>query len=215
MTELLKIVHKCVDKIKDDFLLFSVATLVLMVAFPEAKMTTFIVYGTAVLIYVVVTLIKSRKQETNNRFLQNVDDFLNDPASWERRTIDHSDVYFYSRDNNYKIVTGDESIREWEPNIEPWMQNFPDPHVSEYNVYLKHGENTIAEYKFVYCDGARYFMPLPKKRCAEPGDDFRCNRFEYIWNRNSIEYKIGTVIGDFYRYENLEEVARFCGIVIE
>lgn len=64
------------------------------------------------------------------------------------------------------------------------------------------------------CDGARYFIPLPKKCCAKPGNN-RCNRFEYIRNRGSVEYKIAEVIGRFHDYENLGEVARFCGINIE
>ena len=38
--------------------------------------------------------------------------------------------------------------------------------------------------------------------------------FEYYWVKNSIEYQVGEVIGDFYRSENLAMVAKFCGIKI-
>jgi|GEM_PF-2687485 len=215
MNDLLKIIKICVEKIKDDFLLFSVVALVLMVAFPDSRFSIFTIYGIAVLIYVIIIMIRTRGQKSNNRFLQNVEHYLTRPEDWEMRMIGDSEVYFYTEDNNYKVVQGDTSLRNWEPRIETWMNNFPDAYVSEWNVYIKHGENVIAEYKFLSCDGARYFIPIPKKRCAEPGEGHTCNRFEYFWHRNSIEYKVGGVIGRFYNCESLEEVARFCRIIIE
>ena len=215
MNGVLKIIQLCVEKIKDETLLFSVIAILLAVTFPSERISIFILYLIALIAYAVITSIRLSKHQTDNRFLYNFDQFLKNTTDWERRTIDDSEVYFYTRDNNYKIIQGEASVRDWEPRIEPWMNNFPDAYVSEWRVYLKHGENVIAEYTFMSCDGARYFIPLPKKRCAEPGDNYRCNRFEYIWNRGSVEYKIAEVIGRFYRYENLEEVARFCGITIE
>lgn len=215
MNDLLKIAKICVEKIKDEFLLFSVVALVIMVAFPDARFPIFVVYGTAVTMYVIITMIRIRGQKSDNKFLQNVEQYLGNPEDWEMRMIGNSEIYFYVEDNNYKIVQGDSSLRDWEPRIEPWMNNFPDAHVSEWSVYIKHGENIIAEYMFMSCDGARYFIPIPKKRCAEPGEGYTCNRFEYFWHRNSIEYKVAGVIGRFYNCENLEEVARFCGIITE
>lgn len=215
MSNISKIIQLCVERIKDEILLFSVIAILLAVTFPSERIAIFTLYLIAVLAYITVTTIRLSKHQTDNRFLYNFDRFLQERTDWERRIIDDSEVYFYTRDNNYKIVQGDTSIRDWEPRIEPWMNNFPDAYVSEWRVYLKYGENIIAEYSFVSCDGARYFIPLPKKRCAEPGENFRCSRFEYIWNRGSTEYKIAEVIGRFYRYETMEEVARFCGIVIE
>lgn len=205
----------CIESIKDELLLFSVVAILFIVSFPEVKILVFIIYGIAVTLYAVLTSIRLSSHKFDNRFLKNFETFLENREGWEKRTINHSVVYFYTEDNSYQIVQGDEHVREWGSKIEPWMVNFPDASVFEYKVYLKHDETIISEYSFMSCDGGRYFIPLPKKRCAEPGENFICNRFEYIWHRGSIEYKIGAVFGHFYHYENLEEVARFCDIVVE
>lgn len=211
MNSLIKI---CIEKIKDELLLFSVIAILVIVSFPIAKTFVLVVYIIGVILYSIMTYIKLLGHENSPKFLDNFEIFLKTKGNWEKRQVDKSEVYFYKNNNNYKIETSNEIEKEWTAR-ESWMENFPDPHISEWKVYLKYGESKIAEFSFLSCDGGRYFLPIPEKRCLEKGDDYRCLKFEYFWNKNSIEYKLGEVIGDFYRGKNLKETAKFCDIKIE
>jgi hypothetical protein len=141
-----EIIKLCVQRIKDEALLFTVVAILLIVSFPDLNIVIFIIYVIGIIVYAVITGIRISNHKTDNRFLSNANKFLDDQLHWETRTINNSDVYFYSNDNNYKIVQSDNSIKDWEPGIESWMRNFPDSYVSEWQVYLKYGE--IVEYRY-------------------------------------------------------------------
>lgn len=207
------IIKICIEKIKDELLLFSVFVIIVSTSFPEFKIVIFILYLVAVISYTIINGIKVYQTKDNNKFLENFKNYLKNNGVWEKRMIENTEVYFYKNDNNYKIKQADERNQDWTAR-ESWMVNFPDSSIFEYKVFLKYGESQIAEFSFLYCDGCRYFIPIPKKKCIKQGDDWHCLEFEYYWEKESIEYNTGEIIGRFYHYTNLEEVAKFCGIKI-
>ena len=210
-----EIIKICVQKIKNELLLFSVITILIIVSFPSIKTYIFVIYIVTVILYTTVVIVKSLKiRKNSNRFLDNFNVFLENKDCWERREMNDKHVYFYREDNNYKIEESDKSYERWTAR-ESWMENFPDPSIAQYKVYLKYGESRISEFDFLYCDGSRYFIPTPQKRCLRRAGVAHCLEFGYFWIRDSIEYKLGEVVGDFYRGESLEDVAHFCNIEIE
>lgn len=56
---------------------------------------------------------------------------------------------------------------------------------------------------FINLDGGRYFLPLPEVR--QEGEE----KWGYYWTRDSIEYKVSKVIGEFYLFRDLEAFAEW------
>jgi hypothetical protein len=202
-----------IRKIKDEILLFAVFTILLSVSFSEHRVSIFLFFCTATSFYLVKTLIQSKQQTKDNKHFENFAKFLKIRSYWEKRMIDNWPVYFYSLDNNYKIEQSQDSHKTWTAT-EPWMDIFPDQRVSEYKVYLKYSDSKIKELIFVSCDGGRYFIPLPNKRLFEERINKDNAKFEYYWVKSSVEYLVGEVIGEFYRQNNMQEVAKICKIKI-
>lgn len=203
----------CVEKIQNEALLFAVIAILVIVSFPETRVYIFVIYAVAILLYSVITIIGLYRFKSANKFLENFEKFLKDKSNWEKREIDDSEIYFYKEDNNYQIKNSNDYRREWTAR-ESWMEHFPDHTITERKVYLEHGTNKIAEFSFLLCDGCRYFIPIPKKKCIKIGENYSCLKFEYYWINNSIEYNLGEVIGSFYDEKDLEQTAKFCGIKV-
>jgi hypothetical protein len=203
----------CIEKIKDEILIFSIVAILLIVTFPNYKILIFSIFCVAVLIFILNTFIKSKRQVIDNKHSEKFSKFLSSKENWEKRMIDSWPVFFYRQDNNYKIEQSKEVNKTWNAT-ESWMENFPDPHITEYKVYLKYGETKIEEILFVSCDGGRYFIPLPNKRVEMDINGKQMKKIDYYWVKNSIEYQVGIIIGDYYRKDNLQEVARDCGIKV-
>lgn len=210
-SNILELIKISLSKIKEESLHFSVVAILLIITFPNNKFYILGVYLFGLIIYTIINVLKLKNLKVNNRFLENFESHLSTKEDWESRIVDDLEVYFYVNDNNYKIEQSPEMVKEWTAR-ESWMENFPDSSIVEYKVYLKHGESKIKEFTFLSCDGGRYFIPLPKKKLIDSGDENRRPEYEYSWDIHSTEYKVGQIIGSFYREENLEQVARFCGI---
>jgi hypothetical protein len=72
-------------------------------------------------------------------------------------------------------------------------------------VELRINNSPVRELTFVSLDGGRYFLPLPDKS-VERG------RPVYSWFRESLEFKVGKIIGSYYRFDNIEDTAKFLGV---
>lgn len=129
--------------------------------------------------------------------LHEFEDLL-ESSTWHKEFIDHSEVWIADNDITFQIELGNE-LRQFK---EKWTDIYPDPNSSASPVYLKVNGNVIKEITFISMDGGRIFIPLPDLQMLD--DD----SVEYFWNLNSLEVKVGRVVGVYYIYNNLEGVAK-------
>jgi hypothetical protein len=121
---------------------------------------------------------------------------------WVREFIGNREVWISEVDSMFQIEVGDRD-RQF---TEEWTRRFPDEFgTSAYRVVLKVQGVEIKELTFVSCDGGRIFVPMPKCGNGEG---------EFMYDRHSLDYKVGRIIGQFYIYESMDGVARRAGITI-
>jgi hypothetical protein len=149
-------------------------------------------------------IIEPRVIVSANRTLEGFEALLS--GSWKKEHIQHREIWMCESDNDFQIEIGDND----EPFSEPWTHGFPDKkHCAKCSVFLRIGSTAIKELAFVYCDGYRIFVPMPD---AEIRDEAR----HFYYQRNSLKYKVGLVVGQdqFYIYRTLDGVANHCGIEV-
>lgn len=147
--------------------------------------------------------VVSYREEQEEKNIRNFERFVEN-EEWKKEFIDNKEVWICQKDNTYQIEIGQEG-RDFK---EEWTQVYPDKqHTTLYPVYLKIGGVQIKQISFIFLDGGRIFVPLPK--IITEND----SRF-FIWNRESLEYKIGKIIGYYYIYDSLEGVAKMSKIKI-
>ena len=202
MALLINLFRDIIRKIEDELLLFSAATLLLVIFFNEYRYWIFALYLIAVIGFVIYKIFEQKRPD--NKYIERFEQLLT-TSSWRREIIDATEIFICETDNNYQVEIGNSTSSF----TEPWTQVYSASHNStRASVYLRVNANRIREMTFVYCDSARIFVPLPKTR-TENG-----NRIFY-WSRNSLDYKLGKVVGDFYIYESMEGIARMSNIRIE
>lgn len=114
--------------------------------------------------------------------------------------------YWICKDNN--IFQIEISNRE-DKFSEPWTKVYPDSNGSwKTNIYLSINGTQIKQFIFIQMDGGRIFVPLPKQKINKN------KQVIYYWERDSLEYKIGKIIGEFYIYNSLEGIANKSDISI-
>ena len=122
--------------------------------------------------------------------------------SWVREFVGGREVWISEVDNMFQIELGD-NTREFS---EEWTRRFPDRHGSAaFPVLLKVQGVEIKQLTFISCDGGRIIMPMPKVAQVE-------EQSPYTYDRNSLEYKVGQVIGQFYIHKTLDGAAHRAGI---
>ena len=125
-------------------------------------------------------------------------------SSWSKEFIGNKEVWICGEDNAFQIEIDDKD----EEFREKWTKVFPDSNGSgKHEVFLSINGNRIKSHIFVWADGGRILVPLPK---TESKDD----KVIYYWERNSLDFKIGNIIGNFYIHNNIEGVAKMAGIEI-
>ena len=126
--------------------------------------------------------------------------------SWVREMIGDREVWISEVDNLFQIEVG----RRDRAVSEEWTRRFPDADGSStYPVLLKVQGVEIKQLVFISCDGGRIFVPRP---VATPMGD---QQLSFSYERNSLEYRVGQIIGQFYIYNTLEGVAQVAGITVE
>jgi len=115
---------------------------------------------------------------------------------WRQEFIDGDECWVCERDNTFQIHKGDDrrAFRE------KWTDVFPDQNGSMLDVHLKIQGVTIKSYPFISGDGGRYTLPLPDLVVVD-------DEPSYHWNIDSVEARIAEIMGNFYRYKTLAEVA--------
>jgi hypothetical protein len=111
---------------------------------------------------------------------------LDEAERWEKAS---DGVRYHVDFPEFTIADGDELVR---PFKEPWTEGFPDPHCSSHYVDLRYFGTTLKRLVFVYCDGARYRIPLPER------DESR------FWlRRSSLAWKVSKLYDQYYPLERI------------
>ncbi len=148
------------------------------------------------------TVISHTKSEEEGRSLKRFEALIENDE-WRKEIIDHKEIWICERDNTYQIEQG-EANREFK---EEWTKVYPNQNSYLYPVYLKISGVQIKELSFIFLDGGRIFVPLPQVE-SENGQR------RFIWRRESLVFKVGRIIGDFYIYDSLEGIAKMSSIKI-
>lgn len=88
-----------------------------------------------------------------------------------------------------------------------WSKGFPDPTSHKCLVDLNVSGATVKRLQFAHLDGFRYLVPVPEI-AVTPNEGESSGPLEYYYDRNSIEFLVGKIIGYFDHGINLEEFAR-------
>lgn len=123
---------------------------------------------------------------------------LLEQGDWIRERIYEKEVWMCAGDELYQIIVDYETSEDF---TESWTQVFPAKYSSSrYYVNLTIHGVIIKQLYFISCDGGRIFVPMPRIRVEKEVRSF-------FWDRNSLEYKVGLIINDYYIYEGLERIA--------
>ena len=200
--DLIKILKDVIARIKNELLLFSIVAIILIILFNDFRSQILIIYILGCLFFILTKFLNKKE---NNNYLLNFNKFLSDGHGWRKEFIDNKEVWFYNENNFYQIEVG-ESVRDFS---ESWTKVYPDKEGSWVKyVYLKAGNLSIKQFLFVSCDGGRILVPSPNREIVG-------GKINYWFDKNSLEYKIGKIIGDFYIYDNIEGVAKMSNIEIK
>jgi hypothetical protein len=109
-------------------------------------------------------------------------------------------------------------IKKWDDYwefTEPRTQVYPDNNWSgKYTVELITNGVITKTLFWVYCDWWRISVPIPKQEVLQKSEKMHDIEVKYYWNKNSIEFKVGKIIWEFYIYKNIEWIARVSKIEI-
>lgn len=124
---------------------------------------------------------------------------------WNKEFIEQKEVWICEYDNLYQIEIGERN----DNFTEAWTKVYPASNESwQKPVYLKIGGNHIKQLLFVAMDGGRIFVPLPEINSNN-------DQISYYWERNSLEFKVGRIVGEYYIYNSLEGIAERSKIEIK
>ena len=118
-------------------------------------------------------------------------------STWTKSLIDHTEVWIADADNTFQILRGERSSEF----TERWTKAHPDPNSASYPIYLKIAGSVVKELTFISVDGGRIFVPMPEARPLPGGS------MDYFWNLGTLAVKVCRVVGEYYRYNDLEGVA--------
>ena len=124
-------------------------------------------------------------------------------GEWQEKFIDDNVTWICSTDISLKIVIP-EATDEF---IEPWTQLHPDKVGRRKQIKLKINESTILELTFISVDGGRILVPMPRRVVKD-------NTQTFFWEKDSIEFKVGIIIGYYYIHNDIEGVASMSDISI-
>jgi len=145
-----------------------------------------------------------------NRFIdakpKNIYSFIYylDKSKWKKELIGNNRIWICEEDETYQIIDKD----NYEKFSAEWTQIYPDRLGSgKHSIILKINNIPIKEIIFIYCDGGRISVPLPEM-------EIKKDKRVFFWDKNSIEYKLGKIIGHFYIYKDIEGVAEMSKVEI-
>ena len=124
--------------------------------------------------------------------------------TWSLHHIAGREVWISDVDNMFQMAIGDNDGQF----DEPWTRRFPDRFGAwGFPVTLEVQGVAIRQLRLVACDGGRIVVPIPDRKMV--GDQGL-----FSFDRNSLEYKVAQIIGQFYIYETLDGVARHARVEV-
>ena len=124
-------------------------------------------------------------------------------GTWQEERIADRPTWICGQRSTFKIVQND----DYQDFEEEWTNKVPDRTASMMTVQLKINDSAVAEMLFVTLDGGRYLVPLPRKRVVG-------GQVVYFWESATLPFKVGRIVGRYYRCNNIEEAARFLDVEI-
>jgi hypothetical protein len=122
---------------------------------------------------------------------------------WHEDRIGERPTWICDQRSTFKVVQND----DYQDFEEEWTDRVPDRTAHMMTVQLKINDSAVSEMLFVTLDGGRYLVPLPRKRVVS-------GQVIYFWESDTLPFKVGRIIGRYYRCKNLEEVAEFLDVEI-
>lgn len=119
-------------------------------------------------------------------------------AKWRREDIDHDEVWVCESNNLFQFKRSDDR-KEFR---EKWTSVFPDQNGSMFHINLMINGTVVRSLPFISGDGGRYTLPLPDLAIANDEQVF-------CWYRDEIDVLIAEIIGNYYRCQSIEQVAKF------
>lgn len=158
--------------------------------------------------------VKPKRQKSQ---LETFEDYIVN-KQWTEQELDGDTVWICETDNLYQI----HSRGDYDEFSEPWTQVYPDKNGSgKHSVDLVYAGTIIKRFTFIYCDGGRISVVMPELYIAPehriPNKDWndKTDYREYIWEKDSIKFKLMKLIGSFYIYNSPEGVAKHSNIKIK
>ena len=153
----------------------------------------------------------SKKTKTQ---LEQFDEYMQSKDNWSREFFDSDDkeLWICRKDELYQIHI----LNDHEDFSEPWTQVYPDSGGSgSYHVNLVYNNNLIKQFKFIYCDGGRIRVVMPETELDPEknyweGKDIYGGSYKdvnYYWKKDSMEFMLMNVIGNFYIYKDSTGIA--------
>lgn len=132
---------------------------------------------------------------------------LKDENSWINS---NGELYSYEKDPNFTI-----KINEGEDVLSGRFKKFPDREHDRVSwVEVKYNQANLFGWNFMYLDGYRYLVPVPKTETDAEGKSYD------FYDLNSMEVKVFKVIGqanlmgEATKIEGLKNIAKMLGITM-
>lgn len=137
--------------------------------------------------------------------------YLKHKNNWKQvfpRAEGQSDYYQYLKHQEFTIEEVDD--RRWD-HEEPWITKTlrPDKNLHSYQVALKVNGNIIHTENFIFMDGGRYYVPIPRVEYAHTD-----NENDNIYYYESIQVLLADVLGKYHNDKSLEEFCKLSGILL-
>lgn len=119
----------------------------------------------------------------------------------------------YLQHNRHPEFTINESedTRDWQRD-EPWMKKImrPDKSVGSRKVYLKVNGVVIWSGDFMFLDGYRIYIPVPRVKNTQTGKEE-----DFVYYYDHVQLLLAKVIGKLHGYKTIEELCSKTGIRID
>ena len=122
---------------------------------------------------------------------------------WEEQEINHQPVWTSESRPTFQIRM-EHDDREF---AEPWSRGHPDSNTMKFTVNLLINGTIVKTLMFVSLDGGRIVVPLPQRLFSDEEPI-------YFWDPESMDFKVGKIIGAYYIYKDIEGVAKRCKVPI-
>jgi hypothetical protein len=130
-------------------------------------------------------------------------EFMLTHGTWSHHSIAGRDTWICDERSVFKIVRNG----DYEDFDEEWTRKPPDQRAQKSSIDLKINDSTVRSLDFISLDGGRYLVPMTTKRVLD-GQPL------YFWERDSLQFKVGRIVGHYYRFDNIEQTAQFLGVEI-